>query len=114
MLQHFATALLALNLAFAHFAHAQAELEDSDAAPSAEKDVEDLYDKEDDKVVKPKAQQPKTENQPEAQNLSDLANLASFSDVAVIQRRFLPKSQRFEATAGAFTNLNNRFLTRWV
>jgi outer membrane beta-barrel protein len=81
---------------------AQSDLEDSG--------VEALYDKEDDKVVKPKPAAPvKTQKQPEAQNLSDLANLAPFSDIAVIQRRFLPKTQRFEASLGAFTNLNNPF-----
>lgn len=90
---------------------AQSDLEDSSgAAPSAEKDVEDLYDKEEDKVVKPKAAVVKdTKQDKEAQNLSDLANLAPFSDVAVIQRRFLPKTQRFEASVGGFTNLNNPF-----
>lgn len=89
---------------------AQGDLEDSGAAPAAEKDVEDLYDKEEEKVVKPKTAVIKeTKQDKAAQNLSDLANLAPFSDVAVIQRRFLPKTQRFEASAGAFTNLNNPF-----
>jgi len=97
-------------MCYSHLAMAQGDLEDSGAAPAAEKDVEDLYDKEEEKVVKPKTAVIKeTKQDKAAQNLSDLANLAPFSDVAVIQRRFLPKTQRFEASAGAFTNLNNPF-----
>lgn len=45
------------------------------------------------------------------QDLSQLAKLSSFSDVAVIQRRFLPKTGRFEATALGLTSLNNPFFT---
>ena len=84
---------------------------------SSDNEVEALYDKEDSKPkaspakkVEDRAPAPKI---PEAQNLSDLAKLAPFSDVAVIQRRFLPKSQRFEATVGAFTNLNNPFFSSY-
>jgi len=110
LLQHLAVAFLALHICFSQFALAQGDLEDPGQAPSSEKDVEELYDKEEDKVVKPRSsnlQEVKPDK--EAQNLSDLANLAPFSDVAVIQRRFLPKTQRFEASVGAFTNLNNPF-----
>jgi outer membrane beta-barrel protein len=110
LLQHLAVALLALQLVLSHSAMAQSDLEEPGVAPSADKDVEDLYDKEDNKVVKSKAAgAEKSEKQPEAQNLSDLANLAPFEDIAVIQKRFLPKSNRFEASVGAFTNLNNPF-----
>lgn len=88
---------------------AQGDLEDDSAsAPTAEKDVEDLYDREEAKVVKPKAAV-KQKEEKQVQSLSDLATLAPFSDVAVIQRRFLPKTQRFELSGGAFTNLNNPF-----
>jgi len=102
--------LLSLHLGFSPFAMAQGDLEDdSGAAPTAEKEVEDLYDKEEAKVVKPKSAPVKGSKTKEAQSLSDLATLAPFSDVAVIQRRFLPKTQRFEFSGGAFTNLNNPF-----
>lgn len=42
-------------------------------------------------------------------SLTDLATLAPFEDIAVIQRRFLPKSKRFEFSGVLFTNLNNPF-----
>jgi outer membrane beta-barrel protein len=47
------------------------------------------------------------------QTLSDLATLAPFSDVAVIQRRFLPKTNRFELSASAYVNLNNPFFNQF-
>ncbi|NJM09917.1 MAG: hypothetical protein HC883_03225, partial [Bdellovibrionaceae bacterium] len=51
MLHHLAIAVLTLHLVFSHFALAQGDLEDeSGAAPTAEKDVEELYDKEEEKV----------------------------------------------------------------
>lgn len=43
------------------------------------------------------------------QDLTQLAKLSSFSDVAVIQRRFLPKTGRFEISGHGFTSLNNPF-----
>ncbi|MGZ3721542.1 MAG: outer membrane beta-barrel domain-containing protein [Bdellovibrionales bacterium] len=86
-------------------------------AAASDSEVEALYDKED---SKPAARAEKKAEErtpapkiPEAQNLSDLAKLAPFSDVAVIQRRFLPKSKRFEATVGGFTNLNNPFFSSY-
>jgi outer membrane beta-barrel protein len=87
-------------------------------AAASDNDVEALYDKDENK---PK---PQSEKKPEdraaikkaateVQNLSDLAKLAPFSDIAVIQRRFLPKTGRFELSANAFTNLNNPFFTAY-
>ncbi len=86
-------------------------------APAAGSDIEaeEVYDKEDAKpVAKPEPtnrQAPKVDV--EAKTLSDLAKLAPFSDIAVIQRRFLPKTNRFEASVGAFSNLNNPFFTSY-
>lgn len=73
--------------------------------------VEDLYDKEESKMEKKQSKPETTSKSVPAQprNLSDLANLAPFSDVAVIQRRFLPKTKRFELSGTGFTNLNNPF-----
>lgn len=86
-------------------------------AASSDSDVEALYDKDEAKpVVKPKKEEEKAVKRPvipEAQSLSDLAKLAPFSDVAVIQRRFLPKTNRFEASASGFTNLNNPFFSSY-
>ncbi len=84
---------------------------------SGSDELEDLYDKDDQKT----SETPKTESKPvkehksspDVQSLSDLAKLAPFSDVAVIQRRFLPKTHRFEFSLGAFTNLNNPFFTSY-
>lgn len=71
--------------------------------------VEDILEREEAKS-EPKKPAPQLKATPkQVQNLSDLATLAPFSDVAVIQRRFLPKTGRFEFTGGVFTNLNNPF-----
>lgn len=94
------------------FAQADLEQEAPGVSSSSDQDVEDLYDKDEKKEEsKNQAHLRAKESKPkkEVQNLSDLANLAPFSDVAVIQRRFLPKSNRFELTGGLFTNINNPF-----
>lgn len=82
-------------------------------------DVENLYDKEDAKPLPKQPGEPdhraelknevKRRRSVNVQSLSDLAKLAPFSDVAVIEKRFLPKTNRFEVSAGGFTNLNNPF-----
>lgn len=111
MLHHLGITLVTLIFAISPHAKAQADLEDS-VGPSSgsEKEVEELYDKDEQKVDKPKTVRPETAKPTkDVHSLSDLATLAPFSDVAVIQRRFLPKTQRFEASGGAFTNLNNPF-----
>jgi outer membrane beta-barrel protein len=90
----------------------------SAGAGSSDSDVEALYDKDDSKTSKavekkPEAAAAAKKAAAEVQNLSDLAKLAPFSDVAVIERRFLPKTQRFEVSADIFTNLNNPFYTAY-
>jgi outer membrane beta-barrel protein len=103
---------MAVVLSFSLKARAQ-DLEGADSASST-KDVEDVYDKEE--IKQEKKTRPKIENkeQPkQVQTLSDLATLAPFSDVAVIQRRFLPKTGRFELSASAYTNLNNPFFNQF-
>lgn len=85
-----------------------------DAATDA--DAEDIYDREEVKqeaAPKPPRAVESRKAEVEAQNLSDLAKLAPFSDIAVIQRRFLPKTKRFEASVSGFTNLNNPFYTSY-
>jgi outer membrane beta-barrel protein len=78
-------------------------------------EAEDIYDKADSKsdAERPKSPVSSRKADVEAQNLSDLAKLAPFSDIAVIQRRFLPKTKRFEVSASGFTNLNNPFYTSY-
>lgn len=82
-------------------------------AASTESEIEGLYDKEDEKQEAksaPKTERPAPKKEgADASTLSDLANLAPFDDVAVIQRRFLPKTGRFEVSGNVFTNLNNPF-----
>lgn len=41
--------------------------------------------------------------------ISDLATLAPFEDVAVIQKKFFPKTKRFELFAGASAQMNDAF-----
>jgi outer membrane beta-barrel protein len=41
--------------------------------------------------------------------VSDLANLSAFGDIAVIQKRFLPKTGRFEGYLGFSNILNDKF-----
>ena len=48
-------------------------------------------------------------NGPVVKRLSDLAGLSPFTDIAVIQKRFLPKTGRFELFGGASSVLNDPF-----
>ena len=87
--------------------------QDLEGDTGASKDVEALYEKEDIKAEqksKPAAA-PAAKAAPPKQvsTLSDLATLAPFNDVAVIQKRFLPKTGRFEFAASLMQNLNNPF-----
>jgi outer membrane beta-barrel protein len=81
---------------------------------NSETEVEELYDKNDgeEKKVENKAvDQHKDKPAPEvpAKTLADLVSESEFQDVAVIQKRFLPKSNRWELTGSGITNLNNPF-----
>lgn len=111
MLKHLCSLIAVFVLAPQLAAHAQ-DLEGGSPTGSSSSDssqIEELYDREETKIA-PKRPAPQTKDAPkQVQNLSDLATLAPFSDVAVIQRRFLPKTGRFELTAGVFNNLNNPF-----
>lgn len=49
----------------------------------------------------------------EMKGVSDLANLAEFKDIAVIQKRFLPKTGRFEAFGGLNGILNDKFFVNF-
>ena len=42
-------------------------------------------------------------------SVSDLSKLSPFDDIAVIQKRFLPKTSRYEAGIGPMLILNNKF-----
>ena len=83
--------------------------------PAAEEGVEALLDTEDAKAdqaatakKKPAPEKPAAPSAP-INTITDLATLQPFSDIAVIQRRYLPKTGRFELSGSGFTNLNNPF-----
>jgi len=74
-------------------------------------EVEALYDKfeSDSGKKREKKDEPKRVELKEANTLSELANLQPFTDVAVIQRRFLPRTGRFEFSGSGMTSVNNPF-----
>lgn len=88
-------------------AHAQ----ESEATSESSDDLEALYDKSASEEVKPVKKEPPKAKEPPAKSLSDLNTLSEFSDVAIIQKRFLPKTGRFEASISGITNVNNPFFT---
>ncbi len=50
-------------------------------------------------------------NETEIKGVSDLSSLSEFKDIAVIQKRYLPKTQRFEAFGGLNGILNDKFFS---
>ncbi|MCB0364840.1 MAG: outer membrane beta-barrel domain-containing protein [Bdellovibrionaceae bacterium] len=91
-----------------------------DASPEQDKadaEVEDLYDKfdadENTKREKEKQVKKKEKEVPkkDPSTLSELSTLAPFSDIAVIQRRFLPKTKRWEFAGSLMGTINNPFFT---
>lgn len=89
------------------------------APPQEDTGLESLYDRYEEqevkqdaarKTVEKKEEEPKEEvQQKEMTRISELGKLAPFEDVAVIQRRFLPKTQRFEFGGSAAISTNNAF-----
>lgn len=99
-------------------------------ASGGDADVENLYDQIDqqsdqaakkEETVAPSAQEEKAKDTPqapvqklpEAKSITELNQLQPFSDIAVIQRRYLPKTHRFEFSAIGQTNLNNPFFNNF-
>lgn len=91
------------------------EAPEATGSSNADIEAEDIYDKEESKTEKKPVTRERGDSKPavEATNLSDLAKLAPFSDIAIIQRRFLPKTNRFELSGTGFTNLNNPFYSAY-
>lgn len=80
--------------------------------------LEDLYDKletEESKQQEKKDAADRKEKreekarEKELSKLSELVELAPFEDIAVIQRRFLPKTSRFEASGSGTVSTNNQY-----
>lgn len=88
--------------------------QDSDSPFDEDKGAEQFYEQEDQKVeaqqqVIRKKEQEKKRVLPKVEKVSQLAELAPFSDVAVIQRKFLPRTGRFEFSGSGMGGLNNPF-----
>lgn len=66
----------------------------------------DEYDRKDERVTK---KVEKKSSGKSVKKFSDLKKLETFSDIAVIQRRYLPKTGRFEFYLAGGTNLNDAF-----
>jgi outer membrane beta-barrel protein len=92
------------------------------AQDSTSDDIEQLFTQEENAAEKrveekPKAEAeekaeappPKKEQSGDVKEMSDLVRLSPFKDVAVIQKRFLPKTHRFEIFGGGAATLNNAF-----
>ncbi|MDZ4660365.1 MAG: outer membrane beta-barrel domain-containing protein [Pseudomonadota bacterium] len=71
-------------------------------------EMEQILDKQSDKEDAENAAAPVIDESPLGE-LSSLKNLQAFSDIAIIQRKFLPKSKRFEIYGGLGTTVNNAF-----
>lgn len=84
-------------------------IEFASAQDAASDDIESLYSQEEATETATEAPETKVEKTSDLKDLSDLVKLAPFKDVAVIQKRFLPKTQRFELFAGPSIILNDPF-----
>lgn len=75
-------------------------------------DQQKQADQAEDKAEEQLQQNPQTkEGEVQVKELADLAKLAPFSDVAMLQRRYMPRTGRFEAYLGLNTILNDAFFT---
>ncbi|MBX2996639.1 MAG: outer membrane beta-barrel domain-containing protein [Bdellovibrionaceae bacterium] len=91
--------LAALLVGMTHVAHAQDEAPVEESAQDLDQ-IEAEIEKgaPPEKPAKPAAAE--TQATPDPQTLSDLGRLAPFSEVTVLQRRFQPKTERFQASFG--------------
>ena len=80
----------------------------------ASSEVEQLYDTFDEKETTRQRQKRTFRRKKKAKapsRLADLATLEPFNDIAVIQRRFLPKTGRFEFSGSLMASVNNPFFS---
>ena len=95
------------------------ELSDSGSSDSGlGEEMESLFsdqqkqaDQAEDRAEEQQQQQEAKPAELQVKELSDLAKLAPFADVAMIQKRYLPRTGRFEAYIAANTILNDAFFT---
>lgn len=93
---------------------AQAQFDDAPAGSgNNDAEVETLYDKYDSEETKRSTpQRRRSKLDPDKLGtLSELATLEPFNDIAVIQRKFLPKTGRFEVAGMAMGSVNNPFFS---
>lgn len=102
--------------------------QDQEAGAQPEKaadEIEGLYDKEksadttkaeaDKAEAQVEQQQPEPQEKrelPDVKKLSNLNQLELFDDIATIQKRFLPKTKRFEGFIGISTTINDAFFSQ--
>jgi outer membrane beta-barrel protein len=78
------------------FAHAQNEEDENSDLDQIEAEIEKSAQKTPVRPSLPGA----TTTAPEPQSLSDLGKLAPFSEVSVLQKRYMPKTERFQVSLG--------------
>lgn len=105
--------IFVLLLGFSPFVYSQDEAAGSETSEASVDEIEGLFREEEEPVqqaptpVQTQNAEKKEEKDPE--EISDLKKLETFSDIAVIQRRYLPKTGRFEFYIAGGTNLNDAF-----
>lgn len=109
--------LILLSFSFAHAQILPREDQQADAG------LEDLYDKYESDEVKQRERKREEEKkstdeeQPpvdkDLNKLSELATLSPFQDIAVIQRRFLPKTMRLEMSGNGLFSTNNAYFNNF-
>lgn len=85
---------------------AQSETPETD---NSDLEVEALYERVEEKVAPRTTPQRREVKEKQFNSLTDLGGLEPFNDIAVIQRRFLPRTQRFELSGSGMVTLNNPF-----
>jgi len=90
---------------------------EAQSSASVDSDVEALYDRYD---REEETQRSRTRKKPRRKfrkknlgKLSDLSKLAPFSDVAIISRKYLPKTSRIEISVAPMFSLNNAFFNNF-
>ncbi len=97
-----------------------AQTPDLDTSSEASIELEALYDEYDkqeekkssDEQIK-KQKKRVTIDKSEEGTLAELKTLSPFENIAVIQKRFMPKTNRFEFSAALGNSLNNAFFNNW-
>ncbi len=97
-------------LSFSSFAFAQ------DNSDSSIDDIEGLFNREEaqeerraEQEARRQERDQKAEKEIDPKEIEDLKQLETFDDIAVIQKRYLPKTGRFEFYIAGGTNLNDAF-----